>query len=206
MAVSLTKGGKVNLTKEAGGTLNKLTVGLGWDAKASNTSGAEFDLDASAFALTSAGTVISDDWFVFWGSGHKETDPSGKTITFSPGKEIVHTGDNLTGDGDGDDEQIIVDLTKLPADVAKIVFAVTIYDAKERGQNFGMVDNSFIRALDDNGTELAKYELDMDAALESVVVFGELVSRGGEWVFSANSAGFPQGFDGLCRQYGVNVG
>lgn len=117
-----------------------------------------------------------------------------------------HTGDNLTGVGDGDDEVIMVDLTKVPAEIEKIVFAVTIYDALARKQNFGLVDNSFIRAVNpDTGKELAKYELDMDAALETVVVFGELIKRNGEWHFSANSAGFRAGLDGLCRQYGVSV-
>lgn len=193
MTVSLTKGGKVNLSKEATGTLRKLTIGLGWDAKSSHTSGAEFDLDASAFALDASGNVLSDQHFVFWGN------------LKSPEGAIVHTGDNLTGDGEGDDEQLIVDLPALPSTVAKLVFAVTIYEGDQRKQNFGMVDNSFIRALDDNGVELAKYELDMEAALETVVVFGELVKRGDDWVFSANSAGFPQGFAGLCRQYGVSV-
>lgn len=193
MTVSLTKGGKVNLSKEATGTLRKLTMGLGWDAKSANVSGADFDLDASAFALDGNGQVLSDQHFVFWGN------------LKSPEGAIVHTGDNLTGAGDGDDEQIIVDLSLVPAEVAKIVFAVTIYEGEQRKQNFGMVDNSVIRAYDDAGATLAQYELDMESALETVVVFGELIKRGADWVFSANSNGFPQGFAGLCRQYGVAV-
>jgi len=191
--VSLTKGGKVNLTKEAGGSLRTPTAGLGWDAKDPNNSGAEFDLDASAFVIDENGKVLSTEHFVFWGNLQ------------SPEGALVHTGDNLTGDGDGDDEQIKIDLSKVPAAAAKIVFAVTIYQAKERGQNFGMVDNSFIRILGDDGSELAKYELDMEAALETCVVFAELVNRGGDWVLSANSAGFPEGLDGLCRKYGVEL-
>jgi tellurium resistance protein TerD len=191
MTVSLTKGGKVNLTKEATGTLRKLTLGLGWDAKSAHNSGAEFDLDASAFAVDGNDQVVSEKHFVFWGN------------LKSPEGAIVHTGDNLTGDGDGDDEQIVVDLEKLPDGVKKIIFAVTIYEGEQRKQNFGQVDNSFIRAMDDGGTELTKYELDMEAALETVVVFAELINRNGDWVFSANSSGFPEGFAGLCRKHGI---
>lgn len=205
MSVSLVKGGKVNLTKEAGGTLNKLTVGLGWDAKRGEASGAEFDLDASALMLGSDGKVLSDDHLVFYGSRLRERVADGSTHFFSPEKSVTHTGDNLTGDGDGDDEVILVDLAKVPTECTKIVLTVSIFEAATRKQNFGLIDNSYIRALGDNGQELAKYELDMEAALETVVTFGELVSRNGEWVFSANSAGFPGGFDGLLRQYGVNV-
>lgn len=195
MSVSLTKGQKVNLTKESGGSLRRLNVGLGWDAKRGEVAGAEFDLDASAFLLGANGKVRADADFVFWGN------------LDSPCGALHHTGDNLTGDGEGDDEVIEVDLAKVPADVEKIVFAVTIYDGVQRKQNFGLVDNSFIRAVNpDSGAELAKYELDMDAALETVVTFGELVKRGADWVFSANSAGFPGGLDGLCRQYGVSIG
>ena len=194
MSVSLVKGGKVNLTKEAGGHLEKLNVCLGWDAKRGEVTGADFDLDASAFVINAAGKVLSDKYFVFWGN------------LDSPEKAVHHTGDNLTGVGDGDDEVIEVDLSKLPAEAEKIVFAVTIYEGVERKQNFGLVDNSYIRAVDPvTNKELAKYELDMEASAEVVVVFAELVKRNGEWVLSANSAGFPAGFAGLCRQYGVNV-
>ena len=194
MSVSLVKGGKVDLTKAAGGSLQKLHIGLGWDAKRAEVSGDDFDLDASAFAITADNKVLSDQHFVFWGN------------LDSPEGALHHTGDNLTGEGDDDDEVIEVDLSKVPADVEKIVFAVTIYEGLNRKQNFGLVDNSKIRAVNpDTGAELAVYELDMEAALETVVVFGELVKRGASWVFSANSAGFPSGLDGLCRQYGVNL-
>lgn len=194
MTVSLVKGGKVDLSKEAGHTLTNLHVGLGWDAKRGEVSGAEFDLDASAFVLGANGKVASDQYFIFFGN------------LSSPEGAVVHTGDNLTGDGDGDDEVIKVDLTKIPADAEKIVFAVTIYEGAQRKQNFGLVDNSFIRAVDpDTGNELVRYELDMEAAMETVLVFAELIKRNGAWIFSANSAGFPAGLDGLCRQYGVNV-
>lgn len=195
MSVSLTKGGKVSLTKEAGGSLTKVNIGLGWDAKRGEVSGAEFDLDASAFMLDASGKVRSDKDFVFWGN-----------LESAEGA-LRHTGDNLTGAGDGDDEVIEVDLPSVPADINKIVFAVTIYEADVRKQNFGLVDNALIRAVDaTTGNELTKYELDMEAAVETVVTFGELVRRGSDWVFSANSAGFPSGLAGLCRQYGVNVG
>lgn len=194
MSVSLVKGQKVSLSKEAGHTLTALQVGLGWDAKSAEVAGADFDLDAAAFALNANEKVLSDKHFVFWGNLQ------------SPEGAIVHTGDNLTGDGDGDDEVINIDFSKLPPEVAKIVFSVTIYEGDARKQNFGVVDNSYIRAVDPtNGSELAKYELDMEASLETVVVFGEVVKRGGDWILSANSAGFPAGLDGLCRKYGVNL-
>lgn len=195
MSVSLTKGAKVNLSKESAGTLTKLQIGLGWDAKRGEVAGADFDLDASAFVTDASGKVLSDSHFVFYGN------------LKSPEGAVTHTGDNLTGAGDGDDEVIEVDLSKVPSNAEKIVFAVSIYEGATRKQNFGLVDNSYIRAVNAaDGVELAKYELDMDAALETVVVFGELVKRGTEWVFSANSAGFPSGFEGLVRQYGVNLG
>jgi tellurium resistance protein TerD len=193
MSVSLVKGQKVNLTKEAGGTLTKLLIGLGWDAKDPNVSGAEFDLDASIFAVNSSEKVLSDKYFVFFNN------------LSSPDGAIVHQGDNLTGAGDGDDEQIIVDVTKLPAEAEKLVVAVTIFEAAERKQNFGNVSNAFVRAEAD-GTELAKYALDFEAALSTSVVFGELVKRDGDWHFSANSTEFPGGLAGLCTKYGITVG
>ena len=193
MSVSLEKGQKVNLTKEAGGTLTKLLIGLGWDAKDPNVAGADFDLDASIFAVNSAEKVISDKYFVFYGNLQ------------SPDGAIVHQGDNLTGAGDGDDEQIVVDVTKLPVDVSKLVVAVTIYDADKRNQNFGAVSNAVVRA-EANGVELTKYALDFEAALSTSVVFGELVKRDGDWHFSANSAEFPGGLAGLCGKYGISVG
>jgi len=195
MTTSLVKGQKVDLTKasaDSGNTLKKLSVALGWSEKPTQTSGFDYDLDASAFGLSS-GKVFSQKHFVFFNN------------LASPEGAITHTGDNLTGAGEGDDETIVVDLDKVPDGIDKIVFAVTIYDAENRKQNFGQVENAFIRAYDDNSTELVKYELDMEAALETVVVFGELVKRDGSWIFSANSAGFPGGFAGLCKQYGVDV-
>jgi tellurium resistance protein TerD len=193
MSVSLVKGQKVNLTKEAGGTLTKLLIGLGWAAKDSNVSGADFDLDASVFAVNSSEKVLSDKHFVFYGN------------LSSPEGAIVHHGDDLTGGSGGDDEQITVDVTKLPAEVDKLVVAVTIYDAAARKQNFGNVNNAFVRA-EANGVELTRYELDFEAALSTSVVFGELVKRNGDWNFSANSAEFPGGLEGLCAKYGITVG
>jgi tellurium resistance protein TerD len=196
MSVSLVKGQKVNLTKEAGGHLTELLIGLGWDAKDSNVAGADFDLDASIFAVKSDGAggekVLSDKYFVFWGN------------LSSPDQSIVHHGDNLTGAGEGDDEQITVDVTKLPAEAEKLIVAVTIYDAEARNQNFGAVSNAIIRA-EANGVELSTYPLDFEAALSTCVVFGELVKRSGEWHFSANSAEFPGGLEGLCNKYGIQV-
>jgi tellurium resistance protein TerD len=194
--VSLVKGQKVDLVKESAGlgnVLKKLTIGLGWDAKSAFKAGADYDLDASAFVLGANGQVLSTPHFVFWGN------------LKSPEGAVTHLGDNLTGDGDGDDEEIIIELDKVPAAAEKIVFAVNIYEAAKRGQNFGQTENSFIRAVDDAGHQLVKYELDMEAALETTVVFGELVKRGDSWIFSANSSAFPDGFDGLCKQYGVDV-
>lgn len=215
MSVSLVKNQKVNLSKEgaaAGHPLSKLMVGLGWDAKRGEISGAEFDLDAMAFIIDGSGKVLSDDHFVFFGSRLREktgkVDKDGSAIFryFSPEKAVIHQGDNLTGDGDGDDETIDVDLGKIPAQAERIVFAVGIYDAVIRKQNFGAVDNAVIRAVNaETSEELAKYELDMDASLETLLIFAELQRRGSDWIFSANSAGFPAGLEGLCRQYGVNI-
>ncbi len=192
MSVTLTKGEKVNLTKEAGGSLTTFLIGLGWDAKDPNVAGAEFDLDASMFAINSAGKVVSNRHFVFWGN------------MASPDGAITHQGDNLTGAGDGDDEQIIVDVTKLPPEAEKLVVAVTIYDAAARKQNFGAVSNAVVRAETD-GTERAKYELDFEAALSTCVVFCELIKREGDWHVSANSTEFPGGLEGLCTKYGINL-
>lgn len=193
MTVSLVKGQKVNLTKEAGGHLTKILIGLGWDAKDANVSGAEFDLDASIFAVNSNEKVLSDKYFVFWGN------------LSSPDGAIVHHGDNLTGAGDGDDEQIEVDVTKLPPETEKLVVAVTIYEADKRKQNFGNVNNAVVRAETD-GNEVATYELDFEAALSTCAVFCEFVKRNDEWHFSANSADFPAGLEGLCNKYGISVG
>lgn len=193
MTVSLTKGGNVSLTKQAGPAgLSTITVGLGWDVR--TTTGDAFDLDASAIAAGNDGKVLSDGHFVFFGN-----------LT-SPDKSIEHTGDNLTGDGDGDDEQIRVTLTGISADCHKIVFPVSIYEAEQRGQSFGQVRNAFIRVVNQNdNAELARYDLSEDASTETAMIFGELYRSGEEWKFRAVGQGYTAGLKGIAQDYGVNV-
>lgn len=192
MPVSLQKGQKVDLTKGNPG-LKKIMVGLGWDVNQYDN-GADFDLDASAFLLGENGKVASDSDFVFYGNLAHNSE------------SVIHQGDNLTGEGEGDDEQILVDLSKVPASVSKIAFTVTIYEAEERRQNFGQVSNSFIRIVDDvTGSEIIRYDLGEDFSIETAVVVGELYRHGGEWKFNAIGSGFNGGLAALCRQYGVNV-
>ena len=191
MAVSLTKGGNVSLSKEAPG-LRTIRVGLGWDARV--TDGSAFDLDASVYVLGENGRVRSDSDFIFFNN------------LSGAGGAVVHQGDNLTGQGDGDDEVIVVTLDQLSADVAKISFAVTIYEADQRRQNFGMVQNAFIRVLNgDGGAEIARYDLSEDASTETAMIFGELYRHGGEWKFKAIGQGFAGGLNPLARSFGVNV-
>ncbi len=192
MAVSLQKGQKVDLTKGNPG-LTKIMVGLGWDVNQYD-GGYDFDLDAAAFLLTASGKVGQDSDFVFYGN------------LKHPSEAVVHQGDNLTGAGDGDDEQIMVDLAKIPADINKVAFTVTIYDADVRKQNFGQVSNAFIRIVDENsGRELIRYDLGEDFSIETAVVVGELYRNNGEWKFNAIGSGFAGGLRALCLQYGVNV-
>ena len=192
MPVSLQKGQKVDLTKGNPG-LKRIMVGLGWDVNQYD-GGADFDLDASAFLLGENGKVAKDEDFVFYGNLAHES------------QAVVHQGDNLTGEGDGDDEQIEVDLSKVPANVSRIVFTVTIYDAEPRRQNFGQVSNAFIRIVDEvSGAEIIRYDLGEDFSIETALVVGELYRHGGEWKFNAIGSGFAGGLAALCRQYGVNV-
>ena len=193
MAVSLTKGGNVSLTKEAGPAgLAAVTVGLGWDVR--TTTGADFDLDSSALAVNAEGRVLSDKHFVFYGN------------LVSADGSIEHSGDNLTGAGEGDDEQIKVNLAAMPADVDKIVFAVSIYDADARGQNFGQVRNAFIRVVNQAGeVELARYDLSEDASTETAMIFGEVYRNGADWKFRAVGQGYASGLAGIAKDYGVNV-
>ena len=193
MGVSLSKGGNVSLTKEAGAAgLNAVTVGLGWDVR--STTGTDFDLDASAIGCNAEGKVVSDQHFVFF---NNLTSPDGS---------IQHTGDNLTGEGEGDDEQIKVGVASVPAEVDKIVFPVSIYDADNRQQNFGQVRNAFIRVVNDaNGQELARYDLSEDASTETAMVFGELYRAGAEWKFRAVGQGYATGLAGIARDFGVSV-
>lgn len=193
MAISLQKGQKVDLTKGNPG-LSKIMIGLGWDVNQYD-GGADFDLDAAAFLVGENGKVPADSDFVFYGNLKHNSE------------SVIHQGDNLTGAGDGDDEQILVDLSKVPANIAKIAFTVTIYDADVRKQNFGQVSNSFIRVVDETtGTELIRFDLGEDFSIETAVVVGEIYRNGTEWKFNAIGSGFSGGLAALCRQYGVNVG
>ncbi len=192
MAINLTKGQKVDLTKGNPG-LKKLMVGLGWDVNAFD-SGADFDLDAAAFMLGDNGKCPTEKEFIFYGN-----------LTH-PSESLKHMGDNLTGAGEGDDEQIFVDLTKIPANVSKVAFTVTIYEAEERGQNFGQVSNSFIRIVDEStGREVIHYDLGEDFSIETAVVVGELYKHNGEWKFNAIGSGFQGGLAALCGHYGIEV-
>ncbi len=192
MAINLTKGQKVDLTKGNPG-LKKLMVGLGWDVNAYD-SGADFDLDAAAFMLGDNGKCPSEKEFIFYGN-----------LTH-PSESLKHMGDNLTGEGEGDDEQIFIDLTKIPVNVSKVAFTVTIYEAEERGQNFGQVSNSFIRIVDEStGQEVIHYDLGEDFSIETAVVVGELYKHNGEWKFNAIGSGFQGGLAALCGHYGIEV-
>lgn len=192
MPVSLTKGQKVSLTKDNPG-LKKVVVGLGWDVNAFDTGG-DFDLDAAAFLLNDTGKVGSSSDFVFYGN---LSHPSGS---------VVHQGDNLTGVGDGDDEQIKIDLSKVPDNITKIAFTVTIYEPEQRKQNFGMVSNAFIRIYnEENGEEMLRYDLGEDFSIETAAVFGELYKNGSEWKFNAIGSGFQGGLAALCANFGVDV-
>ncbi|MBR2215830.1 MAG: TerD family protein [Selenomonadaceae bacterium] len=192
MAVSLQKGQKVDLTKSNPG-LAKILVGLGWDTNKYD-GGADFDLDAAAFLLGSNGKVTSDGDFVFYNN-----------LKHASGA-VEHMGDNLTGDGEGDDEQIKIELGKIPANIEKIDFTVTIHEAEARKQNFGQVSNAFIRIVDDgNNQELIRYDLGEDFSVETAVVVGELYRNNGEWKFNAIGSGFSGGLAALGRNFGVNV-
>jgi tellurium resistance protein TerD len=191
VAVSLTKGANVSLSKEAPG-LKTIRVGLGWDMRV--TDGSAFDLDCSVYVLGENGKVRSNSDFVFFNN------------LSGAGGAVVHQGDNLTGEGEGDDEVVVVKLDQLPADVARISFAVTIYEADQRRQNFGMVQNAFIRVVNgDGGAEIARYDLSEDASTETAMIFGELYRHGGEWKFKAIGQGFSGGLSPLARSFGVSV-
>lgn len=192
MAVSLMKGQKVDLTKGNPG-LSKLIVGLGWDVNRYD-GGADFDLDAAAFLLDANGKVTNDADFVFYNN-----------LKHASGS-VEHTGDNLTGEGEGDDEVIKVDLSKVPENISKIDFTVTIYDAETRCQNFGQVSNAYIHVLDEtNGTELIRFDLGEDFSVETAIVVGELYRHNGEWKFNAIGSGFAGGLYALGKNFGVNV-
>ncbi len=190
MSVTLAKGGNVSLTKAAP-NLTQVQIGLGWDAR--STTGAPFDLDASAL-LCSGGRVMGDEYFVFYNN------------LKSPEGSVEHTGDNLTGDGDGDDEVVLVNLDLVPPQVDKVVFPVSIYDAENRGQNFGQVRNAYIRVVNSvDGQEIARYDLTEDASSETAMIFGELYRYAGEWKFRAVGQGYASGLRGIALDFGVNV-
>jgi len=191
MAISLQKGGNVNLSKEAPG-LSKMTIGLGWDVRA--TDGAAFDLDGVVFLLNQSGKVRSDNDFIFY-NNLKSADGS-----------VAHSGDNRTGAGEGDDETVTIELSRVPAEIDKIVVAVTIHDAESRRQNFGMVGKAFIRCVNASGnTEIARYDLSEDGSTESAMVFGEVYRNGADWKFRAIGQGFQGGLAPLAKNYGVAV-
>ena len=192
MPISLQKGQKVSLTKDNPG-LTKVLVGLGWDVNQYDTGGA-FDLDTAAFLLGDNGKTASSNDFVFYGN-----------LQHTSGS-VQHLGDNLTGAGDGDDEQIIIDLSKLPVNISRIAFTVTIYEAEERRQNFGQMNNAFIRIVDEStGEEMLRYDLGEDFSIETAIVFGELYKNNNEWKFNAIGSGYQGGLAALCSNYGVDI-
>ncbi|BEP28895.1 TerD family protein [Helicovermis profundi] len=192
MAVSLKKGQKVDLTKGNPG-LSKIVVGLGWDTNKYD-GGKDFDLDAAAFLTNESGKVNADGDFVFFNNLKHASD------------SVIHLGDNLTGEGEGDDEQIKVELSKVPSGVDKISFTVTIFEGAERGQNFGQISNAFIRIVNETtNEELIRYDLSEDYSIETAVVVGELYRHGSEWKFAATGAGFEGGLAALCGNFGINI-
>ncbi len=189
--ITLSKGGNLSLTKTEPG-LTRVTVGLGWDTRA--TDGQDFDLDASAFLLNASGRVRSDADFIFYNQ-LKSADGS-----------VEHTGDNRTGAGEGDDEQIRIDLGKVPADVQTVAITVTIHDAEARRQSFGQVRNAFVRILnEDTGREVVRYDLGEDFSTETAVIFAEVYRHNGEWKFRAVGQGYAGGLQALVRNYGINL-
>lgn len=192
MAISLNKGGNLSLSK-TDPTLVRILIGLGWDERA--TDGASFDLDASAFLLTASGRVRGDHDFIFYNQ-LKSQDGS-----------VEHTGDNRSGQGDGDDESLVVDLSKVSPEVEKIAITVTIHDAQSRGQNFGQIANAFIRVVNqDSGIEIVRFDLAEDYSTETAMVFGEVYRHNGEWKFRAVGQGYAGGLAAMCQQYGIQVG
>ena len=192
MAISLTKGQNVSLSK-TDPSLKNVLVGLGWDAR--STDGQNFDLDASVFMATENGKVPSDRHFIFYNQ------------LVSPCGGVEHTGDNLTGDGDGDDESVIVQLDKVESNIKSLFITVTIHDAEARRQNFGQVSNAFVRIVNnDTSEEIVRFDLSEDYSTETAMVFGEIYRHNGEWKFRAIGQGYTGGLYSLCQQYGVNVG
>ncbi|MED3572062.1 TerD family protein [Cytobacillus praedii] len=193
MAVSLSKGQKVDLTKTNPG-LTKVVVGVGWDVNKYD-GGHDFDLDSSVFLLGDNGKVTSDSDFVFYNNANGGNG------------SVVHTGDNRTGAGDGDDEQVKVDLANVPANIQRITFTITIHDGEARNQNFGQVSNSYVRIMsEDSGEELIRYDLGEDFSIETAIVVGELYRHNAEWKFSAIGSGYQGGLAALAKDFGLQIG
>ncbi|WP_315075868.1 TerD family protein [Acinetobacter guillouiae] len=191
MAISLNKGGNLSLSK-TDPSLNQVLVGLGWDARA--TDGTDFDLDASAFLLSESGKVRGEHDFIFYNQ------------TRSPEGSVEHTGDNRTGAGDGDDEAVRINLAQVPVDVQKIAITVTIHEGESRGQNFGQVQNAFIRVVNDqSNTEIVRFDLNEDYSTETAMIFGELYRHNGEWKFRAVGQGYAGGLSAMCQQFGISI-
>lgn len=191
MALSLSKGQNLSLSKTDPG-LKKIVIGLGWDPR--GTDGQEFDLDASAFLLADNGKVRLDGDFIFY---NQMTSTCGS---------VIHTGDNRTGEGEGDDEQMKVDLSKIPTEIQRVAISVTIHDADQRRQSFGQVGNAFIRIVnEDTGSEVVRYDLSEDYSTETAMVFGEVYRHGGEWKFKAVGQGYAGGLKAMCSQFGIQI-
>ena len=192
MSINLSKGQKINLTKDNPG-LKNIIIGLGWDTN-KYSGGNDFDLDASAFLVGANGKTNNDLDFIFYNN-----------LKHSSGS-VIHTGDNRTGEGDGDDEAIKIDFTKVPSDIEKIAITVTIHEAPERGQNFGQVSNAFVRVVnEETKVEVLRYDLSEEFSIETALVFCELYRHNGEWKFSAVGSGFEGGLESLCKNYGLEV-
>ena len=191
MAINLQKGQNVSLNKEAPG-MNEIHAGLGWDTQ--QFAGADFDLDVVLFLTGADGKVLSDSHFVFYNN------------LSSPDGAVVHSGDNLTGEGEGDDEVVNVSLNGVDGAVQKIVFATTIHEAQARSQNFGQVQNAFIRLVDKaSGEEMIRYDLSEDFSIETSLIVAELYRKDGGWKFKAVGQGFQEGLAALCRHHGINI-
>jgi tellurium resistance protein TerD len=191
MALSLSKGQNVSLSK-TDPSLTKLVIGLGWDSR--STDGQDFDIDASAFMISEAGKVRSDADFIFFNQLRSGCG------------SVEHTGDNRTGEGEGDDEQIKVNLSSVPQAIQKVVITVTIHDAEQKGQSFGQVGNAFIRVInEETQVEVVRYDLSEDYSTETAMIFGEVYRHNGEWKFKAVGQGYAGGLGAMCKQFGVNI-
>ena len=192
MAIQLSKGQRIDLTKNDP-TLQKIVIGLGWDIKQFD-GGQDYDLDASAFLLNASGKCRTEMDFIFYNNLQ------------SVEGSVIHTGDNRTGEGDGDDEQVKIDLSKVPQDVQKVAITVTIHDAENRHQNFGQISNAFVRLVnEDTGAEVLRYDLGEDFSIETAVVFCEIYKNGNDWKFSAVGSGYQGGLESLVNAYGLNA-